>query len=466
MLKQQSYVLSIIAHVLDFITICSAFVLAYYLRNWQINNEMAPLHHYLWLLVVVVPTWYFLLARFGVYASLRIRPFWSLMAVLIKVHTIGAVIVAASIYLVTPYDFSRWFFLFIMASSFVLMVLIKGGLKLFLYFVRSRGRNIRHLVLVGSGPKAQQFRQLVEEHACWGLRISTMFDCHADSVSQDVRCDNQGLVAFCRNNPVDEVIFCHPDQHCRPDDHLLYALETIGVTTRIVLDLYESHHFDSQLSFFHDQLPMVTYCSKAFSADQLFLKRSLDIVGSLVGLGITALMLPFVALAIKLEDPGPLFFSQTRVGENRRTFKCWKFRSMFVNAEARKQELMARNEMKGAMFKIKDDPRVTRVGRFIRKTSIDELPQFWNVLQGDMSLVGTRPPTPAEVATYENWHLRRVSIKPGITGLWQVSGRNQIQDFDDVVRLDLQYIDTWTIWQDVKILLKTIWVVFAGRGAQ
>jgi lipopolysaccharide/colanic/teichoic acid biosynthesis glycosyltransferase len=139
---------------------------------------------------------------------------------------------------------------------------------------------------------------------------------------------------------------------------------------------------------------------------------------------------------------------------------------MFVDAEARKQELMARNEMKGAMFKIKDDPRVTRVGRFIRKTSIDELPQFWNVLQGDMSLVGTRPPTPAEVATYENWHLRRVSIKPGITGLWQVSGRNQIQDFDDVVRLDLQYIDTWTIWQDVKILLKTIWVVFAGRGAQ
>ena len=139
---------------------------------------------------------------------------------------------------------------------------------------------------------------------------------------------------------------------------------------------------------------------------------------------------------------------------------------MSTDAEARKQELLHRNEMNGAMFKIKDDPRVTRVGRFIRKTSIDELPQFWNVLRGEMSLVGTRPPTPDEVATYENWHLRRVSIKPGITGLWQVSGRNQIQDFDEVVRLDLQYIDTWTIGQDLKILLKTIWVVFARRGAR
>jgi lipopolysaccharide/colanic/teichoic acid biosynthesis glycosyltransferase len=138
---------------------------------------------------------------------------------------------------------------------------------------------------------------------------------------------------------------------------------------------------------------------------------------------------------------------------------------MYQDAEQRKQELASQNEMAGAIFKISNDPRVTRVGRFIRRTSLDELPQFWNVLRGEMSLVGTRPPTPDEVAAYENWHHKRICIKPGITGLWQVSGRNEIADFDDVVRLDLQYIENWTLWLDVKILFKTIWVVFARQGA-
>jgi len=176
-------------------------------------------------------------------------------------------------------------------------------------------------------------------------------------------------------------------------------------------------------------------------------------------------MLPFVALLIKLESPGPIFFGQMRLGEQGRPFRCWKLRSMFVDAEARKQGLMARNEMNGQMFKIKDDPRVTRVGRFIRKTSIDEFPQFWNVLCGEMSLVGTRPPTPDEVANYEDWHHKRISIRPGITGLWQVSGRNQIQDFDEVARLDIRYVENWSIWLDIKILCQTLWVVTLGRGA-
>jgi lipopolysaccharide/colanic/teichoic acid biosynthesis glycosyltransferase len=138
---------------------------------------------------------------------------------------------------------------------------------------------------------------------------------------------------------------------------------------------------------------------------------------------------------------------------------------MYIDAEARKAELLAFNEMNGAIFKIKNDPRVTRVGRFLRRTSLDEFPQFWNVLKGEMSLVGTRPPTPDEVAQYENWHRRRISIKPGITGNWQVSGRNVIDDFDQIVKLDLQYIDTWSLWLDLKLLARTFWVVLAGRGS-
>jgi lipopolysaccharide/colanic/teichoic acid biosynthesis glycosyltransferase len=161
-----------------------------------------------------------------------------------------------------------------------------------------------------------------------------------------------------------------------------------------------------------------------------------------------------------------VLFGQKRVRENGRTFTCWKFRSMFVDAEARKKELFDKNEVTGAMFKLKDDPRITRVGKFLRKTSLDEFPQFWNVLLGEMSLVGTRPPTPDEVARYENWHRRRICIKPGVTGLWQVSGRNQIKDFDEVVRLDLKYIDNWSLLFDMVILLKTIKVVFLREGSQ
>lgn len=474
MLKQQSKLLATIAICLDICSLFLAFVLAYTLRSCQIK-QLEPIHHYIWILLVMLPAWYFLLARFGAYASLRTRSIWSIIAVLAKVHVVGAVIVAASVYLVIPHDFSRWFFFFIISVSFVLLLFVKAALKFFLSYIRARGRNIRQLVIVGSSTKAERLVQLIHEHALWGLKIVGIFTCALDKeLLQNellgypcITLENgEELLSFCRLNPVDEVIFCQPNNLEKPNDDLFAELENLGISIRVVLDTYHSCHFRSELDMFHNELPMLTYCSKSFTADQLFLKRCLDIAGSLVGLVITALLLPFVALAIKCEDPGPIFFSQNRVGLNRRIFKCWKLRSMFVDAEARKQELMAQNEMKGAMFKMKDDPRVTKVGKFIRKTSIDELPQFWNVFQGDMSLVGTRPPTPDEVSTYENWHLRRVSIKPGITGLWQVSGRNQIQDFDDVVRLDLQYIDTWTIWQDVKILLKTVWVVFAGRGAR
>ncbi len=185
----------------------------------------------------------------------------------------------------------------------------------------------------------------------------------------------------------------------------------------------------------------------------------------MVGVALLLLLSPLIALAIKLESPGPIFFGQTRMGENGRRFTCWKFRSMYLDAEERKKELLHLNEMGGAIFKIKDDPRITTVGKFLRKTSLDELPQFWNVLRGEMSLIGTRPPTPDEVQHYENWQRKRICIKPGITGLWQVSGRNSITDFNEVVRLDLEYIDTWSLGLDMKLLLRTLKVVFLREGA-
>ena len=211
---------------------------------------------------------------------------------------------------------------------------------------------------------------------------------------------------------------------------------------------------------------MITYTRFQSSYKRLLIKRVMDIAGGLVGMLITLLFFPFVAIAIKLDSPGPVLFSQIRIGRNGRRFKIYKFRSMYVDAEERKKELEKQNEMQGLMFKMENDPRITRVGKFIRKTSIDELPQFYNVLKGDMSLVGTRPPTADEFEKYNQYYRRRISMTPGLTGLWQVSGRSEIEDFDDVVKYDLQYIDNWSLTLDIKILLRTVWVVLARRGSK
>ena len=211
---------------------------------------------------------------------------------------------------------------------------------------------------------------------------------------------------------------------------------------------------------------MLTYTRFRSSYKRLLIKRVMDIFGGLIGMVITLFFFPFVAIAIKLDSPGPVLFSQIRIGRNGRRFKIYKFRSMYMDAEERKKELEEQNEIQGLMFKMENDPRITKVGKFIRKTSIDELPQFYNVVKGDMSLVGTRPPTEDEFEKYNQYYRRRISMTPGLTGLWQVSGRSNIEDFDDVVKYDLKYIDGWSLTLDVKILLRTVWVVIAGRGSK
>ena len=193
-------------------------------------------------------------------------------------------------------------------------------------------------------------------------------------------------------------------------------------------------------------------------------KRLLDIVGALLGLSVTAVLFPFLALAIRLDSPGPILFSQVRLGWMGRRFRLWKFRSMVVNAEALRGTV--ENEASGAFFKNKNDPRITRVGRFLRKTSLDEIPQFWNVLVGDMSLIGTRPPTPDEVERYAVPNWQRLDVRPGLSGEWQVNGRSQVMDFEDVIRLDLRYQENWSLGYDLKLIVRTFTVIFSkGSGA-
>lgn len=191
-----------------------------------------------------------------------------------------------------------------------------------------------------------------------------------------------------------------------------------------------------------------------------WMKRLIDIVGALVGLAIVAILFIPIAVAIAIDDPGPIFFSQVRCGWMGKRFRIWKFRSMYVDAEARKAELAKHNQVQGAFFKIDNDPRITKIGRFLRRTSLDELPQFWNVLKGEMSLVGTRPPTPDEVERYEVPEWQRLDVKPGMTGEWQVNGRSTVRKFEDVIRLDLQYQKNWSLLYDLKLILKTVAILF------
>lgn len=264
---------------------------------------------------------------------------------------------------------------------------------------------------------------------------------------------------------LDEVFLNLPGISQSNMEGMIHGFEEMGVDCHYNLELPGVEANCSKVETFGNYT-VITYTRFQSSYKRLMIKRLMDIVGGLVGLLITLIFFPFVAIAIKLDSKGPVLFSQIRIGRNGRRFKIYKFRSMYIDAEERKKELETKNEMQGLMFKIENDPRITRVGAFLRKTSIDELPQFYNVFKGDMSLVGTRPPTADEFEKYNQYYRRRISMTPGLTGMWQVSGRSEIEDFDDVVKYDLMYIDNWSLRLDIKILFQTIGVVLFGKGAK
>ncbi|MCC8047242.1 MAG: sugar transferase [Clostridiales bacterium] len=281
------------------------------------------------------------------------------------------------------------------------------------------------------------------------------------------------LTDYLLKSATDEILFSIPSNVKIPQN-LVRDCSMMGITIHLEIrsaDELAGARYEENIG----GISVMTSYLKLITVGQAFLKRAMDIAGGIVGLLITGVFFLFVAPAIYLSDPGPIFFGQDRVGKNGRIFKLYKFRSMYQDAEERKAELMEKNEMKGQMFKIENDPRIIGsgpdgtkhgLGHLLRASSIDELPQFWNVLKGDMSLVGTRPPLISEVSMYNSYHRARLSIKPGITGLWQVSGRSDIDDFEDVVKLDTQYIQNWSLGLDVKILVKTVAVVFMRKGSR
>ena len=274
------------------------------------------------------------------------------------------------------------------------------------------------------------------------------------------------VTAYIHKNWVDEVFFALPE-HVDIPKKIMKDCNRMGVVTHVQLaalnELGKNQVVEESAGYM-----VLSSSINIVSSWQLLVKRLMDIAGGLVGCIFTGIIYIFIAPIMKVKSPGPVFFSQVRMGKNGKPFKIYKFRSMYMDAEERKKELMEKNNIKdGLMFKMDDDPRIIKgIGHFIRKTSLDEFPQFWNILKGDMSLVGTRPPTMDEWDKYELHHRRRLAIKPGLTGMWQVSGRSEITDFEEVVELDTKYIEQWSIGLDIKILFKTVTVVFTGSGAK
>lgn len=330
------------------------------------------------------------------------------------------------------------------------------------------------VLLITTQERAEETILSMNRPSDWNCKVQsvvlldTMTDAGMEIAGVPVVANRDTVLDYAVQNVVDEAFISVPEMSEDEEylKHLILELEQMGIVVNVKIEIIDLGTESTKRIYRMGEYYVTSFSTRLYDYRLMMVKRLMDIIGAIVGLCITAVAAIFLAPAIKLESHGPLFFKQVRIGKNGRRFVFYKFRSMYEDAEERKKELMAQNEMQGNMFKMTNDPRITRVGKFIRKTSMDELPQFWNVLRGDMSLVGTRPPTEDEYLNYEGWQKRRISFRPGITGLWQISGRSNITDFNEVVKLDLEYIDNWSIGLDIKIILKTVLAVFGGIGAR
>ncbi len=447
--KQSSDLIKATIALLDLGLITAAFYLAY----WWRFDSLTDIGSFLWLYYLSAPLILLLLLRHGVLTGFRYQKLRDIFKSTLVAFIAAGVISSTMLYLSQTANYSRLVFgvYFSLAASFVLLekIIVK---KLFDRHLKRGGWNIR-IAMLGFGPRFDKIRAEFQNRPQWGI---------APVLVQDTReLDVRAIIRQIRESIIDEVYIAYPrgPLYHEQIDRLLDGLEKLGLPVRVALNFDELQDYYGQHFCTMGSQTGVMLAPYNLDPDQLIIKRCMDIAGALVGLAILALIYPFIALAIKLDSPGQVFFSQTRVGKGGREFNIHKFRTMYVDAEARKQDLMQHNVHDGPMFKMDNDPRITPLGQHLRKYSIDEIPQFWNVLTGDMSLVGTRPPTRDEVAKYEDHHFRRISMKPGLTGLWQISGRNKITDFDKVVALDLQYIRNWSFQADLKIILRTIRVV-------
>lgn len=415
-------------------------------------------------LVLYVCTWVTILWAHGLY---RLRARWSLASdarAIFQATAVLALAVFAFLFVAQLAAVSRLYLFALLILQFAVTVAERAALRWYFGQIRRQGGNLRHIVVLGTGPVAQDFARKLEEHPELGLRIEGFLGERPRHLPARWRYlgSLEDTADVVHERVVDELAICLSAEEWPVVEEVVKLCETEGKIARIpvpipALTIARSHVDDLEGT------PVLSILTGPGTALSLALKRVIDVTTATAGLLVLAPLFISIAVATLVTDGRPIFFRQERVGLHGRRFRVLKFRSMVRDAEALLEDLAEHNEIKGHAFKVTGDPRITRVGLFLRRSSLDELPQLWNVLRGEMSLVGPRPPLPSEVADYDLWHRRRLSMKPGITGLWQIEGRRE-SEFDHWVRKDLEYIDRWSPLLDIEILLRTIPAVLRAEG--
>jgi exopolysaccharide biosynthesis polyprenyl glycosylphosphotransferase len=378
----------------------------------------------------------------------------------------SGLLLTGALYLVHAEDIPRSIVLITVGLVTISLSLRRLVYRVMIYRRFERGVGTRNILIVGTGPEAHALRHHLESIRNLGYTFKGFIDFPGirsgfTATSGDVVGTLDTMFQHARKQFVDEIFFTAPCERGIVQDVLAQA-RAQGVDLRMVPEMYDGLAWNSSIEYI-GQFPTIPLHCGHVPELGLLLKRVVDIVFSSLVLIVLSPVLLAIAIAIKLDSSGPVLFFSERIGKKGRVFRCTKFRTMVRDAEKRRADVMHMNERDGVLFKISNDPRITKLGRFLRKYSLDELPQFFNVLRGDMSVVGPRPPIGSEVREYKLSHLRRLDVTPGITGLWQVQAR-QDPSFDNYISLDVAYIENWSVWLDIKIIMRTIGVVFAGTG--
>lgn len=483
MIRDGQIFLKQLVRLLDGAAIILAFLWTYTVRqnfhnvykldlvtDQKVIMSLKSLDSYLLLLLIILPIWLVTLHIMGAYRELRVKSVSQISFILLKASAAALFSLSSFVFLLKLSYVSRSFMTLFFTVSLTFLCFERAVLINFWRLMAKREFFCRNILIVGTGRRARSLIRSVRNHKDWGLHLVGLLDPDQEWVGKDAEGVKiigvlQDLPRILNEQVIDEVIFVLPRNWMSRIEEGVLDCERVGVRATVAADLFNLRFAKAQATEM-DGIPLVSFQATPTGEWQMAIKRFADIVLSLVGIIFLLPLFPVIALLIKMTSPGPIFFSQTRCGLNGRLFKIYKFRSMVADAEAKQKELLHLNEMSGPVFKATHDPRFTSIGPWLRKTSIDELPQLFNVLKGEISLIGPRPPVPQEVAKYEPWQRRRLSMRPGITGYWQVNGRSEITDFNKWMRLDLEYIDRWSLLFDVKIILKTIPVVFFGKGAK
>ncbi|MEZ5082531.1 MAG: sugar transferase [Bacteroidales bacterium] len=468
MIKEREQQINNIFGVIDVFLSVLSFAAAYFIRDWFFEPPITEGHEYLIIGLLIIPTWFILIKSVHLAEIHRTKSYSMIFASYLRVVVIGLGVIFLAVFLFKLTNISRLAIVFFgvlnLFSLFTLRITVYRIMKYF----RVKGYNSRNVVVIAD-ESSEEFIERILENKEWGYILkyiitnsTYLYKKYKDEVKVHTeRVNMRNLIDI---DVIDEVIYCKNEINQNKLKSFIHDCEEVGVVFRMQSQLFSKSATKAHLNHF-DDTPFLTFDNTPSDNFAFKTKNTLSVIGAFFILLIWSPVLLFIAITIKLTSKGPIFFKQKRVGLRGRTFYMYKFRTMVTNAEELKASLMDKNEADGPVFKIKNDPRITKIGKFLRKSGLDELPQFYNVLIGDMSLVGPRPPVPEEVKQYERWQLRRLSMKPGITCTWQIKpNRNEIS-FEDWMKMDLQYIDNWSNKLDLVLFFKTIRTILKGSGS-